>query len=198
LSKPSSGDLSQDDLPPGWDSLAATTPGGFIYVAVWRKFPDMTQLELDCALTAPLGSPTSLSRLDVPRVHSLAGNAVATVGVLRAARRERLDLSDDQWERLVRRIWPHLNAEQRLNPQEILAELALTHPVPQRRELSPDLLAASAPTRRKPGPTLIVDRQQVERCRTALRAAGKLHGHRAVARALVVSVSTVRRRLAGH
>ncbi len=29
-------------LPPGWNWADASTPGGFIYVEVWREFPDST------------------------------------------------------------------------------------------------------------------------------------------------------------
>lgn len=185
-------------LPPGWNSVDASTPAGFIYVAVWREFPDMTQLEFDCAWAAPLGSPDNLAGLRVARTKSLAGNAVATVAALRSAREQRLDLSDDEWERLIRRLWTYLRPHQQVDPSEILAELALTHPRPRASELPPEIVAQGAPTRRKPGPTQIVTRAAVLRCRAELRASEKPHGHQALARALDVSVSTIRRRLAGN
>ncbi|MDQ2935496.1 MAG: hypothetical protein M3R49_11070, partial [Chloroflexota bacterium] len=155
MSERSTGDRAGSELPPGWTSSDASTPGGFVYVNVWREFPDMTQFELDCALAAPLGSPPSLAGLAVARVKpSLAGYGVATVRTLREARGERLDLSEDHWGRLLGRIWPHLTAEQRLNANEILAELDLTHPKPPRRGRPPADLANSAPARRKPRPKL--------------------------------------------
>ncbi len=198
MSERSPGDLNEPGLPPGWTASDATTPGGFIYVAVWREFRDLTQLELDCAQSAPLGSPPGLPGLHAARAPSLAGIALATVRALRAARGERPDLSDDQWERLIRRIWPTVGSAQRMEAREILAEIDLTHPMPPRRTLPAEVLAASAPARRRDGPKPIVDRDEVEICQAALRAAGKPHGYQAVARALAVSVSTVRRRLAGH
>lgn len=158
-----------------------------MYVAIWREFPDMTQLELDCAI-AP---PPEISWLQPEDV-------VARVRAMREARRERRDLSEDHWQRLIGRIWPHLNASQRLNPNEILAELDLTHPKPPRRGLPPADVANSAQARRKPGPELIVSREEVEECRAALIAAGKPHGYQAIARGLAVSAATVRRRLRGH
>lgn len=184
-------------LPPGWTSLDASTPAGFVYVAVWREYPDMTPLEFDCAWAAPLGSPDNLADVRVARTKSLARNAVAAVAALRAARKERLDLSDDHWERLIRRIWTYLRPHQQVDPSEILAEVALTHP-PRPSELPPEIVAHAAPTRRKPGPSQIVTRAMVLECRAELRANDKPHGYQALARALDVSVSTVRRRLAGH
>lgn len=134
-------------LPPGWTSLDATTTAGFIYVAVWREFPDVTQVEFNCAMQAPLGSPASLAGLEVARAKSsLAGNAVATVRARREARRERADLSDDHWLPCLQLIWPSLPTEQRLSAQDILAAVAILLPAPSRAEYQtrPDIVAAAA------------------------------------------------------
>lgn len=186
--------------PPGMTSADASTPAGFVIANVWRVFPDVTQFELTRAWEAPLGHPLGWAGSAAAQLtsSSMAGNAVTTVSVLREAHRARLDLSDDHWQRLVGRIWPHLTAAQRLNANEILAELDLTHPKPSQRGHPPAGMANSAAERRKPGPKLIVNREVVEEWRAALLAAGKPHGYEALARALVVSPATVRRRLRGH
>ena len=184
MSEPSPGD-ADSERPPGWTALHASTAGGRLYVAVWREFPDMTQLELDCAIAPPPGIAW-LEPVD----------AVARIRAMREARTRRLDLADDQWQRLVHRAWPNLTEAQRLSAQEILAELELTHPQPRQRP--PADGAKWAPAQRKPGPELIVGRQEVEDCRAELIAMGKPHGHQAVARALGVSRTTVRRCLSGH
>jgi hypothetical protein len=185
--------LPDADLPHGWSWLDATTPAGFIYVSMWREFGQVSELEAECAVHAPLGSPNDL--LAVARTKSLAGNAVVTVRAMREARAQRPDLTTDQWERLIRRSWHHLTPQQRMSPRELLAEMELTHPTPPRRAVDPLIAAESARKARRPGPELIVTSDQVKECRAALRASGKPHGYRAVAAALAVSVSTVRRRL---
>lgn len=187
-------------LPPGMTSADATTAAGFVIANVWRVFPDVTQFELNCAWEAPLGAPPGWAESEHAKLASspMAGNAITTVVVLREARRERADLSEDKWLRLVGRLWPHLNVAQRLNPKEILAELDVTHPMPLRRRGLPADSANSAAPRRKPGPKLIVTREEVEKCRVALLAAGKPYGYEALARVLDVSTTTVRRRLRGN
>lgn len=176
---------SDMELPPGWTALHASTAAGHRHLAVWRAFPDATQFEYDCAMTPPVD-------------WLQAEQAVAWVGALREARHERLDLSEDQWRRLVGRIWPHLTERQRRDENEIVAELGLTPPRSARRGRPATDLANSAPGRRKPGPLPVVSRVQVEECRAALIAADKPHGYQAIARALTVSVATVRRRLRGN
>ncbi len=57
--------------------------------------------------------------------------------------------------------------------------------------------AAVLPARKKPGPSLIISADEVVKKREELRAQDEPFGYDSVARALGVSPSTVRRRLAG-
>lgn len=58
----------------------------------------------------------------------------------------------------------------------------------------PEAPTAAAPERPGPNPAALVTREEVERTREALAAAGKHHGLRSIAKALGASASTVRRR----
>ncbi len=117
MSGRSTGVQSGAELPPGWTALNASTAYGHLHVAVWRAFPDATQFEYGCAVASP------------PDMGWLRpGEAVARVNALREARRERSDLTEDRWQRLVHREWPHLTESQRQDAHEILAELELGAP----------------------------------------------------------------------
>jgi AcrR family transcriptional regulator len=89
----------------------ATSSGGAVYLAVWRRFPDATRFEQGLAATPPLGPDP----LPMPPV------AVARVAALREARPERLDLADDRWQRLVSLVWADLAEAERTDAPTILA-----------------------------------------------------------------------------
>ena len=160
-------------LPPGMSALQASTLAGYARVTVWRAFPDATDFE-----------------------YALADGDPRVVEGLRGARSKRPDLSDRSFERLLARGWHNLDYLQRASEAEILGELGLSAPEPGIGR-SRTVLMDAVPSRRKSGPDLIVTTEAVLRQRDRLIAVGEPHGYAALADALSVSVSTIRRRLLG-
>lgn len=130
--RPTSGP-SRGEWPPEWAEEAARlgsdpviwaiTPWGSLYVAVWQALRDVTPWEHGLAEARAPGQDW----LPVPR------DAVARVRALREARRQRPDLSDDTWQRLVHQVWAGLTEPQRSDPRAILAQLNAIRPTPRPR-----------------------------------------------------------------
>lgn len=128
MSERSTGEQPGDEWPPEWVEdgarlgvnpvVWATTSGGAVYLAVWRAFPDAPPFEHGLALAQAPG----IDWLPLP------ADAVARVRALREARGGRPDLTEDRWQRLVRRMWSALTEAQRQDAHEILAELGLGAP----------------------------------------------------------------------
>jgi hypothetical protein len=111
------------DYPPEWIkqskedntpiTMWSTSPGGAVYLAVWRQFHDATQFEQNMAVSAPPGLHP------FPRPHE----GVARVTALREARMRHPEFSGRRWERAVAHVWPDLNEAQRQNADEIVAAI---------------------------------------------------------------------------
>ncbi len=117
MSERSTGEQSGIELPPGWTAADTTTPGGHLYVTVWRAFPDATPFEFGCAMASPP---------DPGWIHD--SDAVTRVRALREAQGGRSDLPEDVWQRCIRLVYPTLSEQERQNPKEILKAIAAFRP----------------------------------------------------------------------
>ena len=157
-------------LPPGWDSLQASTAAGFVHVNVWRVFPDATDFERELAFQAPLGSPPDPPEVDLSEVSPLAGYAVVTVAAVRQARNERPDMVDDTWARALRIVWSTLTLDQQLDASEISKAVALISPPGHRPSIPAPPVHRRGPGRPLEQPNLFYRRYREARAKLGIEA----------------------------